>query len=172
MIASQKAELLRKLRRGDFSEEDFASIESAPADRFVEDLKSSRYRLTFQERRVGSKWEVSLAHSFRAELKTRQLPDADFVSFLMIPAYLDCVMLNIEDNRITGISRIARLSVWQVNKPERGLALRSGRGFKFDRTIDGWQLKPMKPRIVKLSGKFLQGRGWRFDHLKKYLSNP
>jgi hypothetical protein len=146
-------------------------LEETAADRLVEDLRSI-YRLTFQERRIGNKWELSLAQSFRAELAIRPPRDAVFVSLPLVPAYLNCVMLNIEDSYVTGISRLTRLTVWQVSKPERGLALRSGRGFKLDKTPDGWAMKPMRTRVVKLSAEFLQERGWRFDHLKQFIPVP
>jgi hypothetical protein len=172
MIATHAAELLLRLRKGVLDPIDTAMLEQTPADHLVAELRSSLYRLTFQERRIGDKWEISLAHSFRAELAIRPIPEAVFVSFLLVPAYLNCLMLNIENNHLTGISRLSRLTVWAVSDPERGLALRSGHGFKLDKTLDGWNIKPMRKRVVKLSGEFLRERGWRFDHLKQFIPVP
>jgi hypothetical protein len=147
-------------------------LEQIPADQFVDEIRSSRYRLTFQERRIGRKWEVSLARSLRSEMAFRSIPEAIFVSVVLLPAYLDCLMLNIEDNQLTGISRLSRLTVRPVSKPKGGLALKSGRGFKLDKTPDGWDIKPMRKRVVKLSGEFLRGRGWSFGHLKQLIPTP
>src|SRR5205807_5347487 len=129
----------------------------------------SAYRITFQERRIGRKWELSLARSFRAELAFRPIPDAIFVTVRLVPAYLNCLILNVEDDSLTGISRLTRLTVWAVRKPVPGLALKSGRGFKLDHTPDGWAIKPIRPRVVKLSEQLLRERGWRFDHLQAFI---
>src|SRR5260370_10992889 len=171
MMATGTTEFLHRLQMGNLDPVDTAMLEQTPANHLVDGLRSL-YRLTFQERRIGKKWELSLARAFRAELAFRPVPEAVFVSFLLLPAYLNCLMLNIEDNYLTGISRLTRLTVWAVGKPESGLALKSGRGFKLDKTPDGWAIKPMRKRVVKLSGEFLQERGWRFDHLKQFIPVP
>jgi hypothetical protein len=171
MIAARTRALLRHLQDGVFEPEDTAILEQTPASQLLDELRSV-YRLTFQERRIGRKWEVSLARRFRAELTCRPTPDAIFMSALLVPAYLQCLMLNAEGDSITGISRLTRLTVWAVSKPERGLALRSGQGFKLDRTPDGWFIKPIQKRIVKLSEEFLRERGWRFDHLSQFIPAP
>jgi hypothetical protein len=168
MIATRTTEFLSHLQAGRFDQVDTAILEQTPATELVHEF-ASVYRLTFQERRIGKKWELSLARSLRAELAVRPIPDALFVSLLWVPAYLNCLMLNIEDNSVTGISRLTRLTVWAVKKPEPGLALRTGRGFKLDKTPDGWTIKPLRKRIVKLSEEFLKERGWRFDHLKQVI---
>jgi hypothetical protein len=172
MIATQTADLLQRIRKGVVDPTDTAMLERISADQFVDELRASRYRLTFQERRIGKKWEISLAHSFRAELAIRPIPEAAFVSFVLLPAYLNCVMLNIENNQLTGISRLSRLTVWAVSGPQGGLALKSGRGFKLDKAPDGWDIKPLRKRVVRLSGEFLRKRGWRFDHLKQFIPVP
>jgi hypothetical protein len=171
MIATRTTELLQRLRRGILDPADTTMLEQTPANHLVDELRSV-YRFTFQERRIARKWEISLARSFRAELAIRPVPEAIFVSFLLVPAYLNCLMLNIEDNYLTGISRLTRLTAWAVNEPEQGLVLKSGRGFKLDKTPDGWAIKPMRKRVVKLSGEFLRVRGWRFDHLKQFVPVP
>jgi hypothetical protein len=171
MIATRTTDLLHHLQKGILDPTDTAMLEQTSARQLVEEFRSV-YRLTFQERRLGRKWEVALARKFRAELAIRPLPDAIFVSFLFVPAYLNCLLLNVEGDTLTGISRLSRLTVWAVSKPERGLALKSGRGFKIDQTPDGWAIKPMRKRTVKLSEPFLRDRGWRFDHLKHFIPVP
>jgi hypothetical protein len=171
MISTRTAELLQRIQRGILDPADTAMLEQTPASSLVDEVKSV-YRLTFQERRIGRKWEISLARSFRAELAVRPVPEAVFVSFVLLPAYLNCLMLNIEDNYVTGISRLTRLTAWAVSEPEVGLVLKAGSGFKLDKTTDGWDIKPMRRRAVKLSGDFLRTRGWRFDHLKQLIPVP
>lgn len=172
MIATHTVELLDKLQKGILDPIDTTRLEQTPADHLVDELRPLPYRLTFQERRIGKKWEISLARSFRAELAVRPIPEALFVSFLLVPAYLNCLMLNIENNRLTGISRLTRLTVWAVSEPKGGLALKSGHGFKLDKTPDGWVIKPLRKRVVKLSAEFLRERGWRFDHLNQFIPVP
>ena len=171
MIASRTTQLLSRLREGSFDPADTAMLEQISAKELVDDLKSV-YRVIFQERQIGKKWEISLAKRFRAELKFQTNPKGIFVSCRLVPAYVICVMLNVEDNALTGISTISRLTVWAVAKPEPGLALKSGHGFKLDKTPDGWSVKPMRSKLVKLSDTFLQSRGWRFDHLKTVIPSP
>jgi len=122
--------------------------------------------LTFQERRIGKKWEISLARTLRAELAIRPVAGGIFTSFHLLPVYRNCLTLNVENDTVTGISRLTRLTVWGVKKPEPGLALKTGHGYKLDKTPDGWIIKPLGKRVVRLSEQFLRGRGWRFDHLK------
>src|SRR5438309_9189440 len=97
MIAARTTELLQRLRRGILAPDDTTMLEQTPAKHVVDELKSV-YRFTFQERRIERKWEISLARSFRAELAIRPVPEAVFVSFLLLPAYLNCLILNIEDD--------------------------------------------------------------------------
>ena len=169
MIGTITAELLQGIRNGSLETVDTKWLESTPADQLVLELCSSRYRITFQKRQIGRKMEISLARSLRAELAPRTIANALFVSFQVIPVYLDCLMLNIEDNRFTGMSRLSRLTVWAIRKLEPGLALKSAHGFKLDRTPDGWEMKSMRKRTVKLSAEFLRKRGWRFDHLQQLI---
>jgi hypothetical protein len=169
MITQQTAEMLAKIKKGTFEPGDTALLDQMPADELVAELRSGRYGLTFQERHIGKKWEVSLARTLRAELIQRRIPEAVFVSLQLVPAYIECVMINSENNRVTGISRTSRLTVWLVTKPELGLALRSGSGYKLDRTPDGWEMKPMKKRTVKLPAGLLRSRGWRFEHLQQFV---
>jgi hypothetical protein len=171
MIASRTTELLSHLHEGSLDATDTAMLEQTSAAQLVNELRSL-YPITFQERHVGKKWELSLARQFRAEIRFRVRRNGLFAYCLLVPAYVNCVMINIEDDALTGISRLSRLTVWEIAKPEPGLALKSGHGFKLDKTPDGWSLKPMRRKLVKLSGSFLQDRGWRFDHLKTVIPAP
>jgi hypothetical protein len=168
MLTTQTAGLLGRLRTGNFDPADALMLEQTPASQLLAELRSV-YRVTFQERHLRHKWEVSLARSLRAELAPRRVPDSVFVSFLLVPIYRDCLMLSMENDSVTGISRLARLTVRVVRKPLPGLALTSGPGFKLDKGPDGWGIKRMEKRTVKLSESFLRERGWQFDHLNRFL---
>ena len=60
MIATSTAELFDRLRRGILDRNDTSMLEHARASELVAELRSV-YRITFQERHLGKKWEVSLA---------------------------------------------------------------------------------------------------------------
>ena len=171
MIATQTQDLLRRLRKGTHDNSDLTFLEHVNASEWIAELKSV-FRLTFQERHVGGKWEVSLARTRRTELVSRPIRNSPFVSFIVVPVYVDCVMLNMEDNAVTGVSRLDRLVVRAVAKPVPGLALTTGRGFKLDKTPDGWAVKRLRRRTVRLSESFLQGRGWQFDHMSLFMTMP
>jgi len=165
MITTHTSELLQRLREGGVGPDITAWLEQTPADQLVEELRSLGYGLTFQERHIGKKWEISLARYLGLKTLVHRIPDL-VVSFVIVPVYLDCLMLSIEENRVTGISRVNKLTVRSTRKPEPGLALKSGHGFQLDKFPDGWEMKPVRSRAAKLSRVFLQNRGWRFDHLQ------
>ena len=61
-----------------------------------------------------------------------------------------------------------RLRVKPIRTPFQGLALSTGLGFKLDRTPDGWHVKPLVKRTVKLTDDFLLKRGWRYDSVQQF----
>lgn len=168
MLATTIADLLDRLSHGIIDPTDTSMLEQAQANEMVAELKSV-YRITFQERYLGRKWEISLARTLRAELAACSLPNSLFVSLHVIPVYIDCLMVSIENNTITGLSRVTRLGVRAAKMPGPGLALTRGRGFKLDNTPDGWSIKPIRKRTVKLTETFLRDRGWKFDHLNQLI---
>ena len=164
-------DLLQHLRTGTWGQVDSDFLEQYSAADLVAELRLiSPY--TFQERRIGNKWEISLARGLRTELSTRHIRDSVLVSLAVVPVYLDCVMLNVEDDHVNGISRFRRLRVRSVGKPTPGLVLTMSRGFKFDLAPDGWAMKPLKKRTVRLPESFLNDRGWQFHHLGQFIPSP
>jgi hypothetical protein len=168
MIATQTAELLQRVKSGILDPTDTAMLEQTSASRLVQELRSI-YPVVYQERRIGKKWEISMARSVRAELIRRPLRAGRLVTFRLVPVYVNCLSLSAEDDRVTGISRRVRLQAWAVSKPEPGLALKSGRGFKLDHSVDGWAMQPLRARIVRLSEEFVRKRGCQFDHLNQVV---
>jgi hypothetical protein len=171
MIATSTGDLLHRLRAGTAAAADGALLEQVRASDWVAELRR-RFPVTFQERRLRDKWELGLARAFRPELAARPVPGSNFFSFAVVPVYVNCVLLSIEGEAITGVSRVPRLAVRPVAKPTPGLALTTGRGYKLDKAPDGWAVKSIGRRTVRLGEAVLKARGWRFDHLHPFLSAP
>jgi hypothetical protein len=168
MLATQTAELLQHLRRGHPDQADFEFLERVNAKDWVAELRTD-YPLIFQERHLNRKWEISMARTMRPELIPFSKSNSLIVSFVIVPVYVNCLMLNIEGDRITGVSRLNRLAVRAVTKPFTGLAIQTSIGLKLDLTPDGWSVKPLRRRTVRLSESFLKARGWHFDHLSHFI---
>lgn len=171
MIAPPTQDLLRRLRKGTHENSDLAFLEHINASDWITQLKSA-FRFTLQERHIRGKWEIALARTHRTELVARSIRNSVFFSYIVVPVYLDCLMLNLEDNAVTGISRLDRLMIRAVAKPAPGVALTTGRGFKLDKTPDGWAMKRLRRRTVRLSESFLQARGWHFDQMRLFATTP
>ncbi len=170
-MAPQTQDLLRRLRKGLHDDSDLTFLEHVNATDWIAELQSV-FRITLQERQIRGKWELAFARTHRTELVARSIRNSVFFSYIVVPVYLDCLMLNVEDNAVTGISRLDRLRVRAVGKPAPGLAMTTGRGFKLDNTPDGWTIKPLRRRTVRLSQSFLQTRGWHFDQMRLLMTTP
>jgi hypothetical protein len=164
----QIADLLQRVKNGVLDPADTAMLEQTSASQLVQELRAI-YPIVYQERRIGKKWEIAMARSVRAELIRRPLSAGRLVTFRLVPVYVNCLSLSAEDDRVTGISRRSRVRAWAVSKPEAGLALQSGGGFKLDHMVDGWVMQPLRARTVRLSEQFLRTRGCRFDHLDQVV---
>jgi len=168
MLTAQMQELLRRLRHGQFDASDADAIEkSSPAD-FLAEL-GPVYPCRFQERRLGNKWEVSMARAVRHELAVRYAKGSVMPTLLVVPVFHNCLFVSGEGESITGVGSASRLVVKPLRKPTKGFALTSGRGFKLDRTPDGWHLKAIEKRTVPLTEELLQKRGWRFDAMWNFV---
>jgi hypothetical protein len=92
-------DLLRRLKTGVFDPADAHALErTTPAELLAE--VDSQYSIRFQERRVGKKWEVSLASSLHFELAALA-KKAPFPIVFIVPVYRSCLFLTGEDDRIT-----------------------------------------------------------------------
>jgi hypothetical protein len=171
MLTAQTEEILDRIKIGTPDPSDFQALEGISAHDFYADLDSV-YGCRFQERQLRSKWEVGVARSLRFEVTALSAKRSLFPIMIMVPVFRNCLFLTSEADVITGISVATRLTVRPIRKLFRGFALAVGRGFKLDRTPDGWQLKPLGKRTVKLTDEFLQKRGWRFDSLQHFASKP
>jgi len=164
MQTIQAEDLLGRLRAGHIDPAAPLALEQTTAGELLAEL-ASVYRLRFQERRLREKWEVGLARSLRHELAVRAFRASRFPVLVLMPVLRNCLLLSGEGETITGVTVIARLIVKPTGSPTPGLALTTGRGFKLEKAPDGWAVKPMHKRTVKLTEEFLQQRGWCFDFL-------
>jgi hypothetical protein len=171
MLIAQTEELLDRLKTGTFDPAGVQYLEQTSAHDFHAHLESV-YCCRFQERRLRDKWELGVARSLRFELTALSSKGSAFPIMLVVPVFRNCLFLTSEADVITGVSVATRLTVRPIRKPFRGLALALGRGFKLDRMLDGWHLKPLGRRTVKLTDEFLQKRGWRFDTLEQFRPKP
>ncbi len=104
-----------------------------------------------------------MARSFGFKLAASFSENAVFPILLMLPVFRDCLLLSGEAESVTGVAVATRLIVKPRRKPRRALVLTTGRGFKLDRSPDGWVIKPVKKRTVTLTEEFLRKNGWQFD---------
>ncbi len=169
MMTAQAEELLDRLKTGSFHEADVQLLEGIPAYDFVADL-DSEYRYRFQERQIRTKQEIGFARSLVFELVARRSKGSLFFNMVMVPVFRNCLFLTSEGGVITGISVATRLTVRQIRKPFQGFALALGPGFKLDHAPDGWHVKPLGKRTVKLTDEFLQERGWRFEAIQQLFA--
>jgi hypothetical protein len=168
MLTDQVEDMLRRLKAGTFDSNDIESLEKSSPGDFLAELEPI-YRCRFQERRLGNKWEVGIARLLRHELAVRFSKGSVTPNLLIIPVFHACLFVSGEGESITGIGSASRLVVKPITKPFRGFALTSGRGFKLDKTPDGWHLKAMPKRTTKLTEELLQKRGWRFDEMWNFV---
>ena len=171
MLAIQTEELLRRLRAGQLDATDAAHLEQIKADDLLALLAPS-YPLRFQERRLSKKWEASMARSLRFELLTRFYNGSQFPTLMLVPVLSHCLLLSGESEAVTGISTSPRIVLRAIHKPFNGLAITTSRGFKLDKFPDGWEVKPLVKKTVKLSEEFLRQRGWQFDLLRQLAPRP
>jgi len=161
MLATQTEQLLHHLHKGEFDSSDITLLEQTPAQEILAQLRTV-YRVQFQERRLGTKWESGVARSCGYDLASLSNGSV-FPIWLLVPVFRRCLFVSGEGDAVTGIATATRLTVRPTHKPFKGLALTTGRGFKLDRSPDGWAMKQQEKRTVKLSEELLLKRGWRFD---------
>src|SRR2546426_1010215 len=137
MIAAQTAELLRRLRTGQLDAADLVHLDQLKAGDLLADL-APIYPIRFQERRLSQKWEVSMAGSLSFELVPRFFRGSQLPILMLVPVLGKCLLLNGEAEAVTGISTSPRIVVRPIRKPFHGLALTTSRGFKLDKSPDGW----------------------------------
>jgi hypothetical protein len=171
MLASHTRELINRVRSGQFELADVADIEQLSARAFIQELNES-YPIVFQERSVKSKLEIGLARSVKYELAFSRRSNSVFPVVRICTVLRGCLLLSCYDDGLSELTAFASIRASAMRHPVHGLALKTSRGFKLDRTPDGWQLKSLEPKSVKLTEEVLGNRGWRFDVLSPIGGKP
>ena len=164
MPAGQINGLLRDLRLGKLDAASAEFLAGTPLGGLVSNLLDS-FPVLFQERVVGRKREVSVARSLLFRLAAHRSPGSRFQSMEFCPVLWRCVFVSGYDDTVSEITQIGSISLRPADSARTELTLRTGRGFKVDKTPDEWILKELKPRRVNLSEEFLAKRGWKFEAL-------
>lgn len=155
-------DILQQLRTGRFNVADAPLLETLSARELMADLQRL-YPVKFQERDIGRKHEVALARSIRYELGFANRDLSVFSPIRLLPVLRNCVFAGGYGDSLSELTTVTSVSVKPTRKPVKGLILKMGRGFKLDKSPDGWAVNPIEGRAVKLSLEFLEKRGWQFD---------
>jgi hypothetical protein len=166
--ALQTRDLLQQLRSGQWDPANATLLEPLSASEFTTDLRSL-YPVMFQERSVGRKHEIGLARSLRFEFAVRKHPGSLFTPPCLLPVLWRCLFVSSYEESISEITITSTVRVSPASGT-RDVILKMGRGYKLDRTPDGWALKPLERRAVTLSEAFLAKRGWKFEALLPFCS--
>ncbi|HUY36262.1 MAG TPA: hypothetical protein VMV69_26225 [Pirellulales bacterium] len=126
------------------------------------------YPFVFQRRDDGRKREIGMAREVAYELVFQKLRDSLFHGVRLHPTLLQCYFISTYDDSISEITWASKLQVRPFRGSGKGLALSFRSGFKLDKTMDGWTVKPLVRRKTVLSEDFLRKRGWRFDVLPPF----
>ena len=77
-------------------------------------------------------------------------------------------MISSYDDEISELTWANRIHLRPPQADSDGLIVRFGKGFKLEKTIDGWTIKPLLQRRVSLSASVLKKHGWQFDVLRPF----
>jgi hypothetical protein len=143
------------------------SLEQLPARALIQELQTI-HCFVFQERAIGKKTEIGIARKIAYELIFRRHKNSLLPVTRLYPILVDCYLISAYDDVLSEITWTRRINVRPVIRSQRELKLSFGRGHKLDRTVDGWQLKPLLRRQTKLSEQLLRSHGWQFDLLPPF----
>ena len=171
MPAIETQEIVDRLRAGKLSAADGAELETVSMQTFIQELRAA-YPIVFQERTIRSKYETSLAAASAFAVEFKQVADEVFLLPIPSTKFRNCVFVNGYNDVVSGISAVAGVRVSANPRRSKHVLVRMGRGFKFDKFPDGWELRPIDPTATKLSIQFLKSRGWRFGALLPGSGGP
>ena len=106
-----------------------------------------------------------MARSLLFRLAAHRSPGSRFQSMEFFPVLWRCVFVSGYGDTVSEITQISSIILRPADTARTELTLRTGRGFKADRTLDEWLVKELNPRKVTLSEEFLAKRGWKFKSL-------
>jgi hypothetical protein len=171
MSTIQTQEVLQRLHAGNLDATHAADLEELSAQALIQELRSL-YPVVFQERQLRSKYEIGLATTVTYELALKKLAGSIFPSARVYTTFRKCLFISGYGDTISELTSAAGVRVYPTMRPTKGLVVRMGKGFKFDKMPDGWELKPLEHKATRLSEEFLKARGWRFDVLSPLGGQP
>jgi hypothetical protein len=172
MLTAEVRELLRSLFAGTLeTAAGSAFLEQFPANELITKIRD-RYRIVFQERRIGTKHEIGLARSVLMEITAGGSTERRFHPLYLTPVLHGCLFLNSYGNSISGISATSRIHIYPALQTDEDLILKTSTSYKLEKTVDGWVTRTLRPKQVKLSEQFLAKRGWKFDVLTPSWPKP
>jgi len=171
MLSTEIRTDLLRLREGKLDPSGIPSFDSESAIALVTELQQ-KFPFVFQQRTLDGKQEIALARKVAYRLSFGKINGSLFHSVRMLPTLEGCYFISSYNDQISGVTWCRRIRVTPRSKGKKSLILAMGPGFKLDRTIDGWSMKPLRPRKTELSEKLLQERGWRFDVLPPFGTAP
>jgi hypothetical protein len=161
MLTTQSKELLRNLRAGKLDASVPAFLEQLAADDFIADLRRY-YPVLFQERQLGRKHEIGLARYVGLK-SVRRAARAETMN---VPVLLKCLLINSYGDTLSGLEAVSSIRIVPPESSGADLTLATSRGFKLDKTIDGWLYRQTERSRSKFSKSFLAERGFKFDVLR------
>lgn len=168
MLTAVVKSALKQIRDGTFDVAAAApTFETLSARQFVDDLLDA-YPFVFQRRERGRKREIGMARSVAYRLEFRKQRHAVLHRGYMLPWLERCFLVSAYDDRLSEITWIRRIYARPLAATERGLSLSFSRGYKLDRTIDGWVMQALPRTNAQLAHDLLVRRGWQFDALPPF----
>ncbi len=161
MLTAQSKELLRNLRAGKLDASVAAFLEQLAADDFIADLRRY-YPVLFQERNIGRKHEIGLARYVGLK-SVRRTARSETMN---VPALLKCLLISSYGDSLSGLEALSSIRIVPPGSPGADLTLASSRGFKLDKTTDGWLYRQTERSCSRFSKSFLTERGFKFDVLR------
>jgi hypothetical protein len=158
---------LAMLRKGKLNTSVLSTFDQLSGQSLIDELILI-YPFVFQRRDCGRKREIGMAREVAYELVFQKLPHSLFHGVRVYPTLLRCYLISTYDDAISEITWASGILVRPVSGNGKGLALSFRSGFKLDRTIDGWTVKPLHRRKTIISEEFLSKRGWQFDVLPPF----
>ena len=115
---------------------------------------------------MKQKREIGLARTVRHELSMSRNVDSLFTSVRLHVVLHRCLLISCYNDAVSEVTAIATIRLLPSSSQQTKAAIvKMDRGFKLDKTPDGWIIKRLGRKSTKLSEEFLKARGWRFDVL-------
>ncbi len=83
-----------------------------------------------------------------------------------VPVLLKCLLINSYGDSLSSLETLSSIRIVPPRSAGADLTLASSRGFKLDKTADGWLYRQTERSCSKFSKSFLTERGFKFDVLR------